>query len=255
MPIAIMRRQTRRQGNDWMRQIIAMGGGGFSMEPENPALDLYVLAQTRKRNPSVCFLATATGDADGYIERFYDAFKAHRCRPTHVPLFRRTPDLKQALLTQDVIYVGGGNTKSMLAVWREWDVPRLLRRAWSTGTVLAGISAGAICWFKTGVTDSLGARLSPLPCLGLLPGACCPHFDGEAERCPAVHRLVASGAIRNALALDDGAAAHFVNRTLKRVVSSRSGASGYMVRRRGLQSVESALPVIRLTANGRARAR
>jgi len=115
------------------------------MEPDDPALDLYVLAQTRKRNPSICFLATATGDAEGYIGKFYDAFKAHRCRPTHVPLFRRTPDLKQALSTQDVIYVGGGNTKSMLARWSEWDVPRLLRRAWSRGTVLAGISAGAIC--------------------------------------------------------------------------------------------------------------
>jgi hypothetical protein len=102
-------------------QIIAMGGGGGSMEPDNPALDLYILAQTRKRAPSICFLATATGDADGYIEKFYTAFKAHRCRPSHVPLFRRTPDLKQALLTQDVIYVGGGNTKSMLAVWRDWD--------------------------------------------------------------------------------------------------------------------------------------
>jgi dipeptidase E len=139
------------------RQIIAMGGGG------NPALDLYVLAQARARNPSICFLATATGDADGYIEKFYEAFNRHRCRPSHVTLFRRTPDLKQALLTQDVISVGGGNTKSMLAVWRDWDVPRLLRRAWNNGTVLAGISAGAICWFKTGVTDSWGDRLAGLP--------------------------------------------------------------------------------------------
>jgi dipeptidase E len=151
------------------RQIIAMGGGGFSMEPDNPALDLYVLAQVRKRTPAVCFLATASGDADGYIEKFYAAFKTHRCRPTHVPLFRRTPVLKQVLLTQDVIYVGGGNTKSMLAVWREWDVPRLLRRAWGMGIVLTGISAGAICWFRTGVTDSAAVGLSGLPCLGFFP--------------------------------------------------------------------------------------
>jgi len=233
------------------RQIIAMGGGGFSMEPDNPALDLYVLAQTRKRNPSICFLATATGDADGYIERFYDAFKAHRCRPTHAPLFRRTPDLKQLLLTQDVIYVGGGNTKSMLAVWRDWDIPRLLRRAWSTGTVLAGISAGAICWFKTGVTDSWGNGLAGLPCLGLLPGTCCPHFDGEPERRPALHRLVAAGSVPKALALDDGAAAHFVGRELCRIVSSRFPARGYEVRRRGSRSVETALPVVALSASGR----
>jgi dipeptidase E len=238
-----------------MRQIIAMGGGGFSMEPDNPALDLYVLAQTRKRNPSICFLATATGDADGYIEKFYAAFKAHRCRPTHVPLFRRTPDLKQALLNQDVIYVGGGNTKSMLAVWRDWDVPRLLRRAWSTGTVMAGISAGAICWFKTGVTDSWGNRLTGVPCLGLLPGTCCPHFDGEPERRPALHRLVAAGSVPKALALDDGAAAHFIDRQLVRIVTSRPDACAYEVRRHGSRSVETALPAVLLAANGRLRTR
>ena len=225
------------------------------MEPDNPALDLYVLAQTRKRNPSICFLATATGDADGYIEKFYSAFKAHRCRPTHVPFFRRTPDLKQALLNQDVIYVGGGNTKSMLAVWRDWDVPRLLRRAWSTGTVLAGICAGAICWFRMGVTDSLGVGLTGLPCLGLLPGTCCPHFDGETERRPALQRLVAAGSVPKALALDDGAAAHFIDRQLVRIVSSRPGACGYEVRRQGLRSVERALPAILLAANGRMRTR
>jgi dipeptidase E len=235
------------------RQIIAMGGGGFSMEPDNPALDLYVLSQARMRNPSICFLATATGDADGYVEKFYDAFRAHRCRPTHVPLFRRTPDLKHVLLNQDVIYVGGGNTKSMLAVWREWDVPRLLRRAWNAGTVLAGISAGAICWFKTGMTDSWGDRLTGLPCLGFLPGTCCPHFDGEPERRPALHRLVADGSVSKALALDDGAAAHFVGRRLSRIVVSRSRARGYEVRRHGSRSKEIVLPAFSLSASGRLR--
>lgn len=228
-------------------QIIAMGGGGFSME-DNPALDLYVLSQTRKRLPAVCFLATASGDADGYVEKFYAAFKAHRCRPTHVPLFRRTPDIKQVLLSQDVIYVGGGNTRSMLAVWREWNLPRLLRQAWKMGIVLTGVSAGAICWFRTGVTDSSAAGLTGLPCLGFLRGTCCPHFDGEAERRPALHRLVASGKVSRALALDDGAAAHFVGRTLSHVVSSRPHARAYEVRRAGDVAVETALPTVPLRA-------
>jgi peptidase E len=237
------------------RQIIAMGGGGFSMEPDNPALDLYVLAQARKKIPSICFLATASGDADGYIERFYAAFKHHRCRPSHVPLFRRVPDLKQALLTQDVIYVGGGNTKSMLAVWRDWDLPRVLRRAWSGGTVLAGISAGAICWFRTGVTDSWGDRLAGLPCLGFVPGTCCPHFDGEPQRRPALHRLVESGAVSKALALDDGAAAHYIGRKLFRIVTSRPDARAYEVRRRGSGLVETALAAVPLSIRGRGRER
>ncbi len=213
------------------RIVVAMGGGGFSMEPDNPALDHFVVSLARRENPSVCFLATASGDAQSYIDNFYDAFRKLPCRPTHVPLFARTPDLKTVLLEQDVIYVGGGNTKSMLAVWREWEMPALLRRAWEAGTVLAGISAGAICWFETGLTDSSGTGLYPLQGLGFLAGACCPHYDGEAERRPALHRLIEQGSIPAALALDDGAAAHFVNGTLANIVSSRPQARAYRVER------------------------
>jgi dipeptidase E len=221
--------------------IVAMGGGGFSMEPDNPALDLFILDQARRANPSVCFLATASGDADSYIDSFYTAFRKLQCRPMHVPLFARTPDLKTVLLEQDVIYVGGGNTKSMLAVWREWEIPALLRRAWEGGTVLAGVSAGAICWFETGVTDSWGAGLNPLPCLGFLSDACCPHYDGEAERRPALHRLIEQGTITTALALDDGAAAHFVEGTLANIVSSRPEARAYRVERVNGQVRETVL--------------
>ena len=218
-----------------------MGGGGFSMEPDNPALDRYVLDLARHQNPSVCFLATASGDADTYITAFYTAFAKLPCRPTHVPLFARTPDLKSVLLEQDVIYVGGGNTKSMLAVWREWGMPDLLRSAWESGTVLAGVSAGAICWFETGLTDSSGTGLYPLSGLGFLPGACCPHYDGEAERRPALQKLIEGGRICTALALDDGAAAHFVNGSLANVVSSRPHARAYRVELTNGQAVETPL--------------
>jgi dipeptidase E len=222
-------------------QIVAMGGGGFSMEPDNPALDHFVLSLARRENPSVCFLATAAGDAESYIDSFYTAFTRLACRPRHVPLFARTPDLATVLLEQDVIYVGGGNTKSMLAVWRAWEIPALLRRAWESGTVLAGVSAGAICWFETGVTDSWGSGLNPLPCLGFLPGACCPHYDGEAERRPALHRLIERGTIAAALALDDGAAAHFINGQLANIVSSRPDARAYRVERVNGQLRETVL--------------
>lgn len=236
------------------RQIIAMGGGSFTVEADGLRLERYVLAQTRKGDPRVCFLGTATGDADAYVAKFYAAFSKLSCRPTHLPLFARTPDLRKLLLSQDVIYVGGGNTKSMLAVWREWGIPALLREAWRRGIVLTGVSAGAICWFKTGVTDSWAGRLAPLPGLAFLPGTCCPHYDGEAERRPAVHRLVAARSIATTLAIDDGAAAHFVGRRLVRVVSSRPQARAYEVRRGASAVLETALPASRLSRAGRAEA-
>jgi len=221
--------------------IVAMGGGGFSMEPDNPALDHFVISLARRENPAVCFLATASGDAESYIDSFYTAFRKLPCRPTHVPLFARTPDLKGVLLEQDVIYIGGGNTRSMLTVWREWEIPELLRRAWQSGTVLAGVSAGAICWFETGLTDSSGTGIHPMTCLGFLSGTCCPHYDGEVERRPALHRLIEAGTITSALALDDGAAAHFIGGTLANVVSSRPQAHAYRVERVNGQIVETVL--------------
>jgi peptidase E len=229
------------------KQIIAMGGGSFPVAAENPALELYALAQTRKSNPSVCFLPTATGDAPTYIAKFYATFAKQRCRPSHISFFERTPRLREILLAQDLIYVGGGNTKSMLAVWREWQVQKILRQAWNSGIVLAGVSAGAICWFAAGVTDSWADHLAPLPCLGWLPGACCPHYHGETERQPSVHKFVAKGRVPQTLALDDGAAAHFVGRKLKRIVCSRPDAGAFLVRRVGRTAVETALPVTRLT--------
>jgi dipeptidase E len=228
------------------RQIIAMGGGGFSMEPDNLALDAYVVKQARRKTPAVCFVGTASGDADAYVVRFYTAFLQLDCRPTHLRLFGRTPDLQAFLLRQDVIYVGGGNTRSMLAVWRDWDMPNLLRQAWDSGIVLAGVSAGAICWFEAGVTDSSAGRLLPLACLGLLSGTCCPHYDGEKERRPTLHALVAQRAVPAALALDDGVAAHFVGSERSRVVSSRPNAKAYEVHVEGDETVEMELPVEQL---------
>jgi dipeptidase E len=223
-----------------------MGGGCFTVLPEKPLLEMYALSQTRKANPAVCFLPTASGDAPTYIAKFYAAFAKLRCRPAHIPFFDRTPNLRKILLAQDLIYVGGGNTKSMLAGWHEWNLQGILRQAWNSGIVLAGVSAGAICWFETGVTDSWAGALQPLPCLGWLPGACCPHYDGEADRRPAVHAFVGKGIVPEMLALDDGTAAHFMGRKLKRVVCSLPKAGAYRVRRDGKKVVEDALAVSRL---------
>jgi dipeptidase E len=233
---------------DIMRQIIALGGGGFGVDATNLALDRYVLAQARVPEPAVAFVPTASGESDNYIVRFYAAYLGLPCRPSHLAFFRRTPDLRSYLLTQDVIFVGGGNTKSMLAVWRDWGVPELLREAWESGIVLAGISAGAICWFEQGVTDSFADQLRVIDCLGFLPGSCCPHYSGEPERRPAFHRLLRQGEIAPGFAIDDGAAIHFTGDQVHRVIASRQGATAYRVHSTGADAREEPMPVDYLAA-------
>ena len=214
------------------RQIIAMGGGGFSMEPDNPLLDQYILDQARRKRPSVCFLPHATDDAPRYVLNFYKAFSNLDARPTYLSLFTpHTGDLETFLLEQDVIYVGGGNTKSMIALWREWGLDSILRQAYQQGTVLAGISAGANCWFQECSTDSIPGPYTVLPCLGLLKGSFCPHYDGEPERRPSFHRLMKSGKILPGYAVDNSAAAHFVDEALSECVASVSHARVYQVRK------------------------
>ena len=215
------------------RQIIALGGGGFSMEPDNPLLDEYILKQTNKKKPEVCFIATASGDAEGYILRFYTAFLKFQCTPTHLSLFHLpTKDLESFILEKDVIYVGGGNTRSLLALWREWSLDAYLHRAWTGGAILAGISAGSICWFEEGLSDFFPGELNRLKCLGFLKGSNCPHYDGEANRRPAYHQLLLSGGISEGVAADDGIALHYVGTELETVVSSRPHARAYSVRKK-----------------------
>jgi peptidase E len=205
------------------------------------AVDRYALRQARRPRPRVAFVGTASGDAETYVAKFMEAFGALDCEPAHLPFFRRTPELRSFVLDQDVIYVGGGNTRSMLAVWREWGLPELLREAWEAGTVLAGISAGAICWFEQGVTDAGVDSLDAIDCLGLLPGSCCPHYDGEVERRPGYRALLESGRIVPGLAIDDAAAVHFVGRELRGAVCSEPGATAYRVEIDGGKTREIAL--------------
>lgn len=213
-----------------MRQVIALGGGGFSMEPENPLLDQYILQQCKKENPKICFIGTASGDAESYIERFYSFFKTEQCEPTHLSLFKpHTRDIKKFILSQDILYVGGGNTKNLMALWREWELDVAIRQAYDNGTILAGISAGSLCWFEEGVTDSFGTGLEPISCLGILRGSNCPHYDGEEDRRPAYQAFIRDGKINSGYAADDGVALHFIDEELHRVVSSRPDAQGYRV--------------------------
>jgi peptidase E len=212
------------------RHIVALGGGGFA-EDGDPALDDFVLGLAGRERPRVCFLPTASGDSADYVVNFYEAFR-ERAEPSHLELFGRPRrDIRDFLLAQDVVYVGGGNTANMLAIWRVHGVDRILREAWVRGIVLTGMSAGSICWFEAGVTDSFGVELAALECLGFLPGSNCPHYDSEEQRRPTYRGLVRSGELPPGLAVDDGVGLHFVDTELAEAVSARDGAGAFRVER------------------------
>jgi len=225
------------------RQIIAIGGAALPLELDNLLLVDYFLKQTHKRKPKVCFIGTAHGDADAGRLRYYAGMSQFNCTPTHLPLFAKTPrDLESFVLEQDAIFVGGGNTRSMLAVWRDWGLDVHLRAAWERGVVLGGWSAGSICWFEQGITDSIAGPLTALDCLGFLPGSNCPHYNSEKQRRPTYRKMVASGKIVDGYAADDGVALHFVGNKLHRVVANQPRVRGWQLTRKGKRAVERALP-------------
>jgi dipeptidase E len=215
------------------RQIVAFGGGGFSMEAGNPLLDDYVLGLARaggRERPRVCFLPTASGDADHYIVRFYRHFAASRCEPSHVSLFRRdcgTDDVRGHLLDQDLVYVGGGSVICLMGVLRAHGLDVALREAWEAGVVMCGLSAGSLCWFKEAMTGYHG-NSRPVEGIGLIPSSNTVHYDKEPHRRPAYHAAVAGG-MPGGYAVEDGAALHFIGADLAQVVASRPAARAYRV--------------------------
>ena len=225
--------------------------GGFGPAPQQdrrlPALVGHALALSGAAQPRVCVLNTAVGDDPAGLVRMYAMFSEHGARPSHLQLFPmpNVADPADLLLSQDVIFVGGGSVANMVAVWRVHGLDHLMRRAWEAGIVLAGVSAGAICWFDGGTTDSFGPELRAFTAgLGILPGSYCPHYSSEPARRPAYLAFVADGTLPAGHACDDGAAAHFVDNELAGIVADRPGASGYLVRSHGPgHSDEFSLPV------------
>jgi dipeptidase E len=229
------------------RQIIAMGGGVLAPDTGNFKLETYILNASGAARPRICYVATASGDDPAHIARFYEAYGRFDARLGTLPFFRRTPaDLRAALFEFDVVHVGGGNTRSMLAVWRDWSFDVVLREAYERGILLCGSSAGAICWFETGVTDSIAGDLTPVNCLGFLAGSNCPHYDGEKDRRPSYQRMVREGRIASGFACDDGVGLHFVDEKLARIPSARENARAYRVERTPDGVRETPLDVLQL---------
>ena len=211
------------------RNIIAIGGGGFGANPGQGIIEKYILKQTKKKNPKICFIPTATGDNEAYKVNYYSTFTNLDCCPSHLDFFKRTPDLNDLILNQDAIFVGGGNTKSMLAVWREWGLDKILKKAYLNGTVMSGVSAGAICWFQNGITDSWASNLKMMPCLNFIKGTCCPHYDEEPERKPAVKNFLLRNKVKNVYAVDGGAALHIKDEKIFKSVIFKKNKSSYLV--------------------------
>ena len=210
-----------------MKHIIAIGGGGFTHQASALKLEKYLLAQTTVPTPKVCFLPQASKEDPHYVIKFLEAFQSLGAIPSWVSLFGRVEDTwKQKLLNADLIYVGGGNTKSMIALWKAWGVDEILREAYQKGTVLAGVSAGAICWFEQGITDSVWP-LGVVEGLGILEGSFCPHYDSEPERPPVYREKIATGTIKPGIALEDFTAAHYIDNQLHAIISTSQNGKAF----------------------------
>jgi dipeptidase E len=201
-------------------QIVAMGG-----VPDDVLL-VHVLGLARGKR--VLYVPTAGMEDPTYTLWWYGRMRG-RGELTHLHFFPWPPDdLRGLALDHDVILVTGGNTANAIAIWRTHGFDEILREAWQDGVLLTGWSAGMICWFEHGVTDSFGPEFGPMDCLGFLPGSACPHYDGEERRRPVYTQLVADG-FPAGIAADDDVALHYVGPELREVVSSRDGATAYRV--------------------------
>jgi peptidase E len=219
------------------RHIVGLGGGGDTPE-QSQRLYEYVAGVTGKPRPRMLYVPTAIGDDPEGIVAFYERFGS-MVEPAHLRTFPWPPEnLRELILGQDAICVNGGNTANMLAIWRVHGIDALLREAWESGVVLWGASAGMICWFEAGVTDSFGPQLGGMDCLGFVPGSACPHYDGEERRRPRYRELI-DGGFPEGVAADDGVGIHYVGTEIAEIVTCRPGAAAYRVTRDGEEKLET----------------
>jgi peptidase E len=222
---------------DGRRHVLAIGGlrtsDGIGLTTSGVPLMLHYAAQLSGREaPKISIINTASGDDAGGYVRMYSALSAMTTPVSHLQLFPmpNVTDTADFLLNQDIIFVGGGSVANMLAVWRVHGLDEILKEAWHAGVILTGVSAGALCWFGGGTTDSFGVELRPFTDgLRMLPGSFCPHYDSEPRRRPLYQALVADGSLPPGVACDDGAAAHFIDDSLAEIVADRPNALGYLV--------------------------
>lgn len=228
------------------RHIVACGGGGWAAHGRGGPLEDYILGLVARERPRVCLIPTAGGDSDRDIARFYESFPADLCRPSHLAFFRPHPEpAAERLARQDVVYVSGGSSANLAAVWAVHGLGAPLRAAWERGAVMAGVSAGAICWFGSGLTNSFGPGFAPIAGMGLVPGGFCPHADSDPGRLVALRDLVDRGRMPGTLAVDDDAAVHLADEAPPRLVAGVPGRGARLIAPRG---VDERLEPLRLAS-------
>jgi aminopeptidase N len=193
------------------RNIIAIGGGGFGRNPGDGVIEQYILDQANVEKPNICFIPTATGDNEAYKVNYYSTFSKLNCNPVHLDFFKRTPNLEKLISEQNAIFIGGGNTKSMLAVWKDWGLDDLLHKAYKNGVVMSGVSAGANCWFESAVVDSWADDLQVINCMGFVKGNYCPHYDEEPQRRPSVKKFLVDEVFDSCFSSEGNSALHIKN--------------------------------------------
>jgi len=224
------------------KHIIALGGRVGQPGDGDTRLERFILESSGKAAPSVCYIPTASGDSAEYINSVLSTYASLGVRADVLRFFDRTPaDLAEFLSPFDIFYVGGGNTRSMLAVWRHWGLDVLIRRAWERGALLCGTSAGSLCWFEGGLTDSVADSYTAMTCLGFLRGSNCVHYDTPDRRL-AYLAMVESGELSAGVACPDGVAAHYVGEKLLRAVTFVPHGIAYHVEKNGRGLLESPIP-------------
>jgi len=234
-----------RQAGSRTPQLFATGGGFFAQAWEKSVFPEYLLALTPAKSPKICFLGPASGESASDFDAFARGFQTYDCRVSHFNLYLpQTMDFAGYLQSMDIVYVGGGSTKNLMALWREWKFDEALRVAWQSGVVMSGTSAGMICWFQSGLTDSFPPELNAVQCTGFLPGSANPHYNIRPDRKTRYHQLIADGSMHSpGLALDQDVGALYRGTELVEIVSSRKAAGAYRLTRTASGVQETPLSV------------
>jgi len=219
---------------------ILIAGGGFGT-----TFIRFMASLTGKKRPRLCYLPTASADSPSGIIRWYENCAELDVAPfvqeSFINSYSMGRSWEDVFLSMDGIVVSGGNTLNQQAIWRAQGIDEVLREAWDRGIVLGGASAGSLCWFEEGTTDSRPQELTKVECLGFIRGSHSPHYDGEEQRRPTYHRLIASGVLKPGYACDNDAGIYFEDNEVRRVVRTREGANCYYVSLRGGEVVEERL--------------